>query len=301
MTGKPVDGAAKVEPSAAAVTVASSSGRSGFAPRDWDFGADTVVDTGRSVRLTVDQKHRQGYIWSKEPLPNDTWRVEFDMQVSGHGSYLFGDGMAMWATTDRAKQGSVFGSTDYFNGLGLFFDTYANGRHPFNFPWVMGMLGDGKQSYDHSNDGLNQRAADCEGAQFRTTEGPTRVRVTYSKGEFLEVTIRTPFDEEPKHCFTLDKVTLPDNLYLGFTAMTGEVSDNHEIISVVSETLKDPKTPIAHIASSGKVIQKPSGSLMAGVDAGGLLLKLLVFSAFVGVIYFAYQKSQNGGKNNRRF
>jgi hypothetical protein len=38
--------------------------------------------------------------------------------------------MAVWFTTERAKVGPVFGFIDKFEGLGIFFDTYANARHP---------------------------------------------------------------------------------------------------------------------------------------------------------------------------
>jgi mannose-binding lectin 2 len=33
-------------------------------------------------------------------------------------------------------------------------------------------------------------------------------------------------------CFSIDNVRLPTNYYFGFTAATGELSDNHDIISV---------------------------------------------------------------------
>ena len=37
---------------------------------------------------------------------------------------LYGDGLAIWLTKDRMVHGSVFGSIDYFQGLGIFLDTY---------------------------------------------------------------------------------------------------------------------------------------------------------------------------------
>jgi len=35
-----------------------------------------------------------------------------------------------------------------------------------------------------------------------------------------------------KECFAADKIKLPTGYYFGFTAATGELSDNHDIISV---------------------------------------------------------------------
>jgi Legume-like lectin family len=46
-------------------------------------------------------------------------------QVSGDNSHLYGDGMAMWITSDRAQTGSAFGNKDNFNGLGIMLDTYV--------------------------------------------------------------------------------------------------------------------------------------------------------------------------------
>lgn len=64
-------------------------------------------------------------------------------QISGEQSHLFGDGLALWLTTERAQPGPVFGSKgalndigppqvrllirscmlDKFKGLGVFIDT----------------------------------------------------------------------------------------------------------------------------------------------------------------------------------
>lgn len=48
--------------------------------------------------------------------------------MEGKGDGLFGDGFAVWLTKERAEMGPVFGNRDNFEGLGIFFDTYANSR-----------------------------------------------------------------------------------------------------------------------------------------------------------------------------
>lgn len=83
-----------------------------------------------------------------------------EFKIHGHGN-LFGDGMALWITKNRAVQGPVFGSADRFEGLGIFFDTYKNNRPGVIFPYVMAMVGDGNKNYDHSNDGKDQELAGC--------------------------------------------------------------------------------------------------------------------------------------------
>ena len=87
-------------------------------------------------------------------------QIEIEFKIAGKGS-LHGDGFAMWVTKQRATSGPVFGSTDRFEGLGIFFDTYKNNRPGVVFPYVMAMLGDGQTSYDKSTDGKEQELAGC--------------------------------------------------------------------------------------------------------------------------------------------
>lgn len=110
------------------------------------------------------------------------WEIEFEFKISGAGT-LYGDGMALWVTKERATIGPVFGSINKFDGLGeiqesipfvysllttlnrlvsgIFFDTYKNNRPGVIFPYVMAMIGDGKTEYNHNNDGKDQELAGC--------------------------------------------------------------------------------------------------------------------------------------------
>lgn len=67
----------------------------------------------------------------------------------------------MWLTKQRATPGPVFGSTDRFEGLGIFFDTYKNNRPGTVFPYVMAMMGDGQMTYDKAHDGKDNELAGC--------------------------------------------------------------------------------------------------------------------------------------------
>jgi len=67
----------------------------------------------------------------------------------------------MWITKDRAQTGTVFGFKDRFEGLGVFIDTYKNGRAGITFPYVMAMLGDGQTAYDNDNDGKANDIGGC--------------------------------------------------------------------------------------------------------------------------------------------
>ncbi|KAK9686806.1 hypothetical protein K7432_015036 [Basidiobolus ranarum] len=128
----------------------------------FEYGGDTLINTYKAIQLTPDLPSRAGWLWSKHALPTSSWEIEFEFKVSGAGANLFGDGFAFWATTNDPSTGPVFGSVDKFDGLGVFFDTYANSKANHNFPYVMAMIGDGKTSYDNSKDGSDTEAAGCE-------------------------------------------------------------------------------------------------------------------------------------------
>lgn len=93
-------------------------------------------------------------------LNSFSWQIEVEFKIHGHG-HLYGDGMAMWLTKQRATPGPVFGSVDKFEGLGVFFDTYKNNRPGVHFPYVMAMLGDGQTAYDTNNDGKANDRGGC--------------------------------------------------------------------------------------------------------------------------------------------
>jgi mannose-binding lectin 2 len=95
------------------------------------------------------------------------------------------------------------------------------------------MLGDGKTSYDVGNDGDKQSIGGCS-ANFRRTNVATKLKITYVKNNFLDVKIQYKAWDDWSDCMHLKNVALPDAPYLGFSAMTGDVSDAHDIITVNS-------------------------------------------------------------------
>ena len=117
-------------------------------------------------------------------------------KVTGDSSHLFGDGFALWITKDRAQPGPVFGSIgalprtrsclvgsnkpsqtnlrgwvysltrmycsfSYLSTSSRKTYRYANGRHAYSFPRIVAMMGDGKTSYDHDDDGDKNSMAAC--------------------------------------------------------------------------------------------------------------------------------------------
>ncbi|CBQ69281.1 related to vesicular integral-membrane protein VIP36 [Sporisorium reilianum SRZ2] len=202
----------------------------------WDFGADAIVDTNRYIRLTQDRPSQMGWLWSRLPLTADNFEIVFEFKIDGHASHVAGDGMAVWLTQDRAKPGPVFGSINYFTGVGLFFDTYPNARHPYAFPRISLMSGNGVEAYENDKDGARQEVAGCS-IDYRNAKIATKGKLIHVKDVYTELQIHHSEWDHWESCFKLDNLTLPLNPYLGFSALTGDVSDNHDIVSVTTSNI----------------------------------------------------------------
>jgi mannose-binding lectin 2 len=262
--------------------------------RWFDFGADTVINTNRHIRLTHDNPSQTGWLWSRLPLTAVNFQVEFEFKVDGHSANLYGDGFAFWLTKERALSGPVFGGPDRFTGLGIFFDTYPNNRaHAHSFPYVMAMIGDGYTSYQHDEDGADNEVAGCE-ADFRAAASPTKARVTYYRGNYLELKVQWRGWEEWDTCFTIPNVTLPSVTYLGFSAITGEISDNHDIISVTTTNIIS--VPQAKIPPPEKHLLLSKSTWWTAFK---WYLKLVAIASVGTVIFLVYRMYSS--QNNKRF
>jgi len=264
--------------------------------RWWDFGADAYVNTNKHVRLTRDRPSQMGWLWSRLPLTATNFVIEVEFKVAGEPGHLFGDGMAIWLTKDRAQPGPVFGNKDNFEGLAIFLDTYANSRHGYSFPRISSMLGDGKTSYNFGNDGDGQDLGACS-ANFRQTNVATKVKITYVKDNFLDVKIQFRAWDEWTDCFRKEKVSLLSAPFLGFSAMTGDVSDNHDIIAVTTYS--------AVLSPQSKQRDKPTFFSRAPDGKGswfGLFVKLFLFAGVCAAGYYGYEeykrRNMYGGGGN---
>lgn len=251
--------------------------------RWWDFGADTYINTNKHVRLTRPAPSQMGWLWSRLPMTSSNLVIEVEFKVSGESSHLYGDGMALWISKERAKAGPIFGSVDKFEGLGLFLDTYANSRHEYSFPRISAMIGDGKTSFDFVRDGDKQVAAACS-ANFRRTNVATKLRITYVKGSFLDVKIQYKAWDDWSDCFRIDGITLPVNPYLGFSAMTGDVTDAHDIISVSSSS--------AILSASSAPRDTLDRSVTSSGSFMGTLVKLLLVVGMCAGGWYGWKEYQ---------
>lgn len=69
-------------------------------------------------------------------------------RVSGRGR-IGADGLAFWYTAEKGDYtGDVFGSSDRWVGLGIFFDSFDN-DNKHNNPYISAVLNDGTKRFDH--------------------------------------------------------------------------------------------------------------------------------------------------------
>jgi lectin, mannose-binding 2 len=225
--------------------------------------------------------------------------VEFKI----HGkSQLFGDGFAMWITKDRGEQGPVFGGKDNFEGLGIFFDTYKNNRPGVVFPMVMAMVGDGKTPYDKDNDGKASELTGCSARGIRQANVPTKVRVTYFQDKFLKVELQYKSDNEWTECFNVENPpTLPTVTYLGFTAETGELSDNHDIISINAKNLYTTTPPGGRTPGGFKKPPRPVPSRKKKGSWTWFFTKIILVVLAIGGGYVGYTVWRTSQKKAHRF
>ena len=85
----------------------------------------SAIASNEQIRITPSLKSQKGSIWSKTALNSSDWEIEVTMKISGRNR-IGADGMAIWYTEQIGSEGNVFGSNDYWKGLGIFLDSFDN-------------------------------------------------------------------------------------------------------------------------------------------------------------------------------
>ncbi|KAM9470191.1 vesicular integral-membrane protein VIP36 isoform 3-T3 [Clarias gariepinus] len=279
----------------------------------WDFWGSTLV-TSQYVRLTPDERSRQGSIWNTVPCYLKDWEMHVQFKVHGSGKKnLHGDGIAIWYTKERLHPGP--GSNDNFHGLAVFIDTYPNDEASYrSFPYISAMVSNGSLSYDHGNDGRSTELGGCS-AELRNKNHDTYLAIRYSKGR---LTIMVDVDDKNgwKECIDIGGVRLPTGYFFGASAATGDLSDNHDIISMKMYQLMVEHTPeedsqdwtkiepsVSLLKSPKDNVDDPTGNFRS-TPLTGWKVFLLLLCALLGIVVCAvvgavvFQKRQ---ERNRRF
>uniref|UniRef100_A0A8D0CXT3 Lectin, mannose-binding 2 n=1 Tax=Sander lucioperca TaxID=283035 RepID=A0A8D0CXT3_SANLU len=261
----------------------------------WDFWGSTLV-TSSYVRLTPDERSKQGSIWNTVPCYLKDWEMHVHFKVHGSGKKnLHGDGIAVWYTKDKLHPGNIV--------------------HTFrSFPYISAMVNNGSVNYDHGKDGRSSELGGCS-AEIRNREHDTYLAIRYSKGR-LTVMVDVEDKNEWKECIDIGGVRLPTGYFFGASAATGDLSDNHDIISMKLYQLMVEHTPeeenqdwtkiepsVSLLKSPKDNIDDPTGNFR-GTPLTGWKVFLLLLCALLGIVVcgvvgaVVFQKRQ---ERNKRF
>ncbi|XP_044738350.1 protein ERGIC-53 isoform X2 [Chrysoperla carnea] len=205
----------------------------------WEYGGYTIA-SAENVRIVPSLKSQKGAIWTVQPTNFDWWEVEIVFRITGRGR-IGADGLAFWYTSNKgAYGGDVFGSSDKWNGLGIFFDSFDN-DNKHNNPYIYAIVNDGTKAFDHQNDGMTQAIAGCL-RDFRNKPFPTKARIEYYQNT-LTVSFHngmTNNEQDFEMCLRAENVYLPKNGYFGLSAATGGLADDHDVFHFLTTSLYPP-------------------------------------------------------------
>ncbi|XP_056139667.1 lectin, mannose-binding 2-like b [Lampris incognitus] len=259
----------------------------------WDLMGTAMVTT-EQVRLTPDLQSRQGAVWSRIPCYLRDWELHVHFKIHGEGKKnLNGDGLAIWFTKERMQIGPVFGNMNQFTGLGVFVDSYPNNDkdHEKVFPYISVMLGNGTLTYDHDHDGRSTELGGCT-ATVRNVNHDTFLFIRYSKNR---LTVMTDVDgkQEWKECADITGLRLPLGYYFGTSSATGDLSDNHDLISMklyqltvkrTQEEEDEEEVPIPSVDDAAQFLVVVEEKGMSGVQSFFILLFSLVGLGVLGTV-----------------
>ncbi|XP_056425269.1 protein ERGIC-53-like isoform X2 [Hyla sarda] len=201
----------------------------------WETYGDAIAGPDE-VRLVSSLKNHKGSMWTKNNSSFPHWEVKMSIRISGHG-HEGAEGLAFWYTREKGGLGTVYGSTDLWDGLAIIFDTFD---HDFkgNNPAIVIVGNNGKLQYDHLWDGSTQALGTCV-KNFRNTIRPFRVKITYYK-RTLRVFVQTgfsPSDSAYELCAEVANMVVPSTGYFGVSAATSALADDHDVLSFMAYSL----------------------------------------------------------------
>lgn len=200
----------------------------------WEIGGDAVV-TSDFLRLTPNLPSRFGFAWNNVPNEHKNFEAVLTFNIRSRSS-PGADGMALWYVEKphRGRQGSVMGMPPNFHGLGILLDSYDNDNMRDN-PGVavIASLGDADNiNWDPESDFARTAIMRCQYDYRRSSSGPNELVVLYNERR-LSVRLRGVGSRSETNCGEAHDIDLSPNWYFGLTAVTGGVSDNHDVLALI--------------------------------------------------------------------
>ena len=164
------------------------------------------------------------------------------------------------------------------------------------------MIGDGHKAYDHGNDNQASIAGyGCE-ANIRGTKQNVLAHLTYYKNDILKLELSESGTDRWQTCFVLSDTKLPDKGYIGMSARTGELFDNHDILKLetfvhlLHEEYNEHDAKSAQHSGSSQSSSSSSGqpfdTRSSSSSEGGFLstmVRLIGFGALLVIVAMAYR------------
>ncbi|XP_043933124.1 protein ERGIC-53-like [Protopterus annectens] len=204
----------------------------------WSHYGDVIPSTDQ-VRVAPSLRSQRGSLWTSYNASFENWEVEMAFSISGM-LRIGADGLAIWFTKERGPNGPVYGAADNWDGVGIFFDTYDNDDNGNN-PIVLVVGNNGRLTYNHLNDGATQSLGSCI-RDFRNRHYPVRARITYYK-KTLSVAVNPGLADTEyayESCAVVNDMILPKVGYFGVSAATGSLADDHDVLSFLTFSLREP-------------------------------------------------------------
>ena len=207
---------------------------------NWNVGGDAVINEG-FVRLTTDRQSKSGFMWCGTPLSGPEFSMTMQFRISGQGARFFGDGIGMWLTASPSYvNGMMHGVDEKFVGVGVVIDTFKNTESAAHHKDISVFVNDGSRNKEV----LTTSASGCDAAlryhekraDFSVTNS-SRVKLQYSDGT-LRVKVDAKANGEWVDCTTVQvfeqglAADWVSKTYLGVTATTGQLADNHDVLAL---------------------------------------------------------------------
>jgi Legume-like lectin family len=270
----------------------------------------SAVVTENYVRLTPDRQSKKGSVWGSVPSYLREWEAIVELKIGGVGRSTYGEGLAFWYSNTPRKDGDAYGSAESWHGLGVFVDTYDNDAQG-DTPLLYAAWNTNTFSFNHALEANGPGVlGSCRLAEpLRNQNEPTRLVVSHSRAEQL-LTVRIQFANGRWQKCIESPIDIPvaRAFWFGASAQTGQVADNHDILSLSVYNLAplNEKTgnkrhdhyeetmPEDDVVDSG---ERPS---VAWTIIKYIGIGLIAFAVIVGIIFAIYHLSGKSTSHERQ-
>lgn len=244
----------------------------------WRQSTSMQTDSDR-VRLTPSAAHN-GFVWNTVKSSLADFEFTFAIKLTEHlqnaqttRMSTSGQGFAFWYTESPTRVGPVYGSHDMWKGLGVMFNTQHYETRPLDHTIITVVVNDGTQEFssyfntegaDNEDGQLGDSVlwrGDCKLPPFRhsngaygagaTTliirlslrEGTLSMDATSTQGTLPISGGRIAIDQHPlTRCFAKDKIELGTDKFIGFSAHSAFLGDQHDILALRTKDLLPHRT-----------------------------------------------------------